>query len=171
MKYSEYSQKIKNPEFFLAQKVAKEIYDFMCTPAISQKINETHKINAKSQEVQEIISPKCEEIGLSSEKTGLFSNYATAQLRPDYFVPLNHSGLIMEVERGKTIDNNMDLLNLWKCHICDKAEYLLLVVPIARQKNNGGMTRIYEHVVKRISSFFVEQNYVNVKACFIIGYE
>ena len=148
MKYFEYSQEIQEPEFLLAKKIAKEIYDFMCTPEISQKINKAHQINAKSQDIQEIISPKCEELGLSSEKQGLFSNYEIKLLRPDYFVPLNHSGLIMEVERGQTKDNNKDILNLWKCHICNRAEYLILVVPIARQKNKGGMTKIYKHVVK-----------------------
>lgn len=65
----------------------------------------------------------------------------------------------------------MDLLDLWKCHICDRADYLLLVVPVVRQTNNQGRTRIFEHVVKRVGSFFEEKNYINVKSCFIIGYE
>ena len=77
----------------------------------------------------------------------------------------------MEVERGKTTTNNMDLLDIWKCHICDKADYLLLIVPVIRQTNNGRSTKIYEHVLKRIGSFFTDENYVNVKGCFVIGYE
>jgi len=170
MKYHEFSQKVKEPEFFMAQAIAKEVYDYMCLPAITKQLSTTHQVNAKSHQIQDIILPKCIKLGMSSEKKGLFSSYSTAQLRPDYYIALNSSGLIMEVERGKTTTNNMDLLDIWKCHICDHADYLLLVVPIIRQTNSGGKTNIYEHVVKRISSFFQMQNYVNVKGCFIIGY-
>lgn len=171
MQYHEFSQEIKEPEFFMAQEIAKEIYGYICLPAVSEQLSSTHQVNAKSHQIQDIILPKCTELGMSSEKKGLFSSYATAQLRPDYYIALNATGLIMEVERGKTTTNNMDLLDIWKCHICDQAEYLLLVVPIIRQTNSGGKTKIYEHVIKRISSFFQKQNCVNVKGCFIIGYE
>ena len=171
MQYFECSQKNKGPDFDQVKSVVKDIYDFMCTPEISKKIKDTHKVNAKSHEIQEIILPKCNELGLSSEKKGLFSDYATAQLRPDYYLAINETGLIMEVERGKTVANNMDLLDIWKCHICTKADYLLLVIPVIRQTNSGGKLKIYEHVLNRLSPFFIEANYVNVKACFIIGYE
>lgn len=171
MQYHEFSKELKEPEFFLAQKIVKEIYDYMCLPKISKELNSTHQVNAKSHEIQDIILPKCNELGMKSEKKGLFLSYATAQLRPDYYIPLNATGLIMEVERGKTITNNMDLLDIWKCHICKKADYLLLVVPVIRQTSNGGKTNIYEHVIKRISSFFEPENYINVNGCFIIGYE
>jgi len=155
----------------MAREIAKDIYGYMRLPEISEKLSSTHKVNAKSHQIQDIILPKCTELGMSSEKKGLFSSYATAQLRPDYYIQLKSTGLIMEVERGKTTTNNMDLLDIWKCHICEKADYLLLVVPIIRQTNSGGKTKIYEHVIKRVSSFFQKQNYVNVKGCFIIGYE
>ena len=171
MKYYEFYQESKEPEFFLAQDIVKEIFEHMRSPVISKMLTKTHQVNAKSHEIQDIILPKCTELGMSSEKKGLFSNYATAQLRPDYYIPLNSTGLIMEVERGKTTTNNMDLLDIWKCHICEQADYLLMVVPVIRQTYSGGKVKIYEHVVKRISSFFIKKNYVNVKGCFIIGYE
>lgn len=41
------------------------------------------------------------------------------------------SGIILEVERGKTLMNNMDLLDMWKCHICEHARYLFSIVPKA----------------------------------------
>ncbi len=171
MKYHEYSKEIKEPEFLKAHEIANEIFEYMCLPEVSKQLSSTHQVNAKSHQIQDIILPKCNELGMSSEKKGLFSTYATSQLRPDYYIQLNKSGLIMEVERGKTTTNNMDLLDIWKCHICKEADYLLLVVPVIRQTNNGGKTKIFEHVVKRISSFFEPKNYVNVKGCFIIGYE
>ena len=44
-------------------------------------------------------------------------------------MPLADTGIILEVERGKTTINNMDLLDFWKCHICAHADYLFLMVP------------------------------------------
>lgn len=171
MQYTEFSHEEKEPEFFSAREIATEIYDYMRTPEIAEKLTSTHRVNAQSREIQELILPKCKELGLSSEKKGLFSSYETAQLRPDYYIQLNNSGLIMEVERGKTTTNNMDLLDIWKCHICENADYLLLIVPVIRQTNKGVATKVFNHVTKRIGTFFQKQNYVNVKGCFIIGYE
>ena len=171
MQYMEFSQDEKEPEFFTAQGIAKQIYEYMCLPEVAAKLSSTHRVNAQSREIQEIILPKCNELGLSSEKKGLFSSYETAQLRPDYYIQLNHSGLIMEVERGKTTTNNMDLLDLWKCHICENADYLLLIVPVVRQTNHGRATKVFDHVIKRVGAFFRKENYVNVKGCFVIGYE
>ena len=53
------------------------------------------------------------------------------KLRPDYYRPLETSGILLEVERGKTTTNNMDLLDFWKCHLCRHADYLFLMVPQA----------------------------------------
>jgi hypothetical protein len=142
----------------------------MCTENISRKISETHQVNATSHKIQDIFIDKCLELGFSSEKKGLFDNYKTSQLRPDYYKPINNTGIIMEVERGKTITNNMDLLDVWKCHICKEADYLLLIVPIIRQTNSGSSTKTFDPVINRIDSFFMEENYINVKGCFIIGY-
>jgi len=142
----------------------------MCTKEIKDKINETHQVNATSHKIQDIFIHKCIELGFSSEKKGLFSNYKTPQLRPDYYKAINSTGIIMEVERGKTIMNNMDLLDVWKCHICNKADYLLLIVPIFRQTNNGKSTKTFDHVINRLDSFFIDENFINVKGCFIIGY-
>ena len=171
MKKHEFSHKEKSDEFFEAQEIAKEIYDYMCLPEISKKLAETHQVYAPSRAIQNIILSKCEQLGFTSEKRGLFSDCATPQLRPDYYITLGATGLILEVERGKTSTNNMDILDIWKCHICQKADYLLLVVPVLRPTTKGGNTRIFEHVIKRIDSFFQPQNYINVKGCFIIGYE
>lgn len=167
MKYHEFSQEEKLPEFKLAQNIAKEIFEYMDTTEVSRKLSEANQVGTTSGEIQDIILPKCIELGMSSERKGLFRN---TRLRPDYYIALNDTGLILEVERGKTISNNMDLLDVWKCHICKQADYLLLVVPVRRPTEDGFTTRIYEHVIKRIDLFFDKPNYVNVRGCFIIGY-
>jgi len=77
----------------------------------------------------------------------------------------------MEVERGKTTINNMDLLDFWKCHLCQHADYLFLMVP-QELRQNTTMTprREYNSVVKRMSSFFMRRNYTNVRGLHIFGY-
>ena len=73
----------------------------------------------------------------------------------------------MEVEKGKTVTNNMDLLDLWKCHICSEASHLFLIIPI-RDEAKG--LNIFDTVSKRMSSFFVEENYLNINSLIIFGY-
>ena len=69
---------------------------------------------------------------------------------------MESSGILLEVERGKTTTNNMDLLDFWKCHLCRHADYLFLMVPQAL-RHNPTMTpkKEYNSVVKRLDTFFV----------------
>lgn len=138
---------------------------------ITNKINEIHKVGANSQQIQNILSPLAESFGFQSEKKGLFKNYTTAGLRPDYYKKISsQSGILMEVERGKTVANNMDILDLWKCHICQEANYLFLIVPMVRQTKAGKDDIIFNKVIERLSPFFDEQNYINIDAVFIFRY-
>ena len=122
--------------------------------------------NTGSIQIQNIFIDFAEELGFESEKKGLFKDYKTRALRPDYFKKLNNGGILMEVERGKTITNNMDLLDLWKCHICEEANHLFLIVPLAVSHTSN----IYNYVCNRIDSFFKEKNYINVDSVIIFGY-
>jgi len=123
-----------------------------------------------SAEVQATFLPFATELGFTSEAKGLFLEYEN-KLRPDYFRPIGGLGILLEVERGKTTTNNMDLLDFWKCHLCKRADYLFLMVPQAL-KHNDTMTpkREYNSVVKRLETFFVPGNSTNVRAVHIFGY-
>jgi hypothetical protein len=62
-------------------------------------------------------------MGFTSEKKGLFSNVKSTGIRPDVFRKTSSDGgILMEVERGKTISNNMDLLDVWKTPLCAEAK-------------------------------------------------
>ena len=100
---------------------------------------------------------------------GLFLQYAN-KLRPDYFRATETNGILLEVERGKTTTNNMDLLDLWKCHLCKHADYLFLMVPQAL-RHNATMTpkKEYNAVVKRLHTFFSPGNYTNVRGLHILA--
>jgi hypothetical protein len=123
-----------------------------------------------SAEVQATFLPYATELGFTSEAKGLFLEYEN-KLRPDYFRAVGDSGILLEVERGKTTTNNMDLLDFWKCHLCRHADYLFLMVPQAL-KHNATMTpkREYASVVKRLETFFMPGNVTNVRAVHIFGY-
>lgn len=124
-----------------------------------------------SAEVQATFLPFATELGFTSEAKGLFETYENRALRPDYFRPEGDSGILMEVERGKTTTNNMDLLDLWKCHICEHAHHLFLMVPQALRHNpTMAPKKEYAAVVKRLGSFFTSGNYTNVRSLHIFGY-
>lgn len=111
------------------------------------------------------------DLGFVSEAKGLFANYPNKALRPDYYLDLGSTGILMEVERGKTTTNNMDLLDVWKTHICEHAHYLFLMVPQAL-KHNETMSpkKEYASVINRLGSFFMPGNLINVRAIHIFGY-
>jgi hypothetical protein len=157
-------------EFKKVYSIAHNFLNYLNDVNIKEKINEKNKIDASSAEIQNIFIEKLIEMGFSSEKNDLFREY-NKRLRPDYYKELSHkTGIIIEVERGKTIHNNMDLLDMWKCHICSVANYLFLIVPKYRYTNKGSKMNVFESVVNRIKCFFEVSNYINVDGVFIFGY-
>ncbi len=143
---------------------------FLSDPKTENEIGKAHQLGGLSTQIQEVILPDIEALGFTSEKRGLFQNYDVPALRPDYYAKIGDSGVLLEVERGKTITNNMDILDFWKCHICDHADYLFLLVPQMRHVKKGRPTHPYKHVKKRLGTFFVQKNCVNVDAVFLFGY-
>jgi hypothetical protein len=154
----------------LADEKAQDLRQYLEEPDTQQKIRERHVLHASSAAIQEIIIEKARELGFENEKKGLFSDYKVPGLRPDCYCPISNTGILLEVERGKTTTNNMDLLDLWKCHICERAEYLFLLVPQARPSANGTVLRHFRHTQNRLRAFFEPKNYVNVNAVYLYGY-
>jgi len=144
---------------------------FLNTTEALAAIDVANKPGASSALIQGTFNKFAESLGFTSEARGLFAGYATSGLRPDYFKPINDTGILIEVERGKTTINNMDLLDLWKCHVCNEADYLFLMVPQALRQNEEMRPRNeYASVVKRMSTFFVQGNYTNVRGLVVFGY-
>ena len=133
-------------------------------------LGEANRPGNSSALVQEVFVAEAEELGFRSEAKGLFASYQSA-LRPDYFLPIGDSGIILEVERGKTTINNMDLLDFWKCHICEHANYLFLMVPSElRQNPTMSPRREFATVARRLATFFVPGNETNVRGAVLLGY-
>lgn len=116
-----------------------------------------------------MLNDKVIQLGFQSEKQGLFREYHV-DLRPDFYRPVQNSGILVEIERGGTLTKNLDLLDLWKCHLCPRADFLFLVVPIERASEDGRTQRPFDGAFRRLSTFFEPQNYVNVEAVYLFGY-
>ena len=136
------------------EKLIKDVDQILNAESVLASIRDAHVFNATSQKIQDVILEDLSKLGFVSEKKGLFADSPVASIRPDYFKSLSGGGIIFEVERGKTIANNMDLLDVWKTHICADARHLFLLVPQIRVSEKGGKQKIYDSVLNRLSVFF-----------------
>ena len=150
---------------------SRQVFEILKTDQVKDAIAEVHKFGASSHTVQKSILDQMESLGFTSEKKGLFASYKVSGIRPDYFKPLKGGGILFEVERGKTIANNMDLLDVWKTHLCSEAKHLFLMVPNIRVTEKGGAQKIFNTVENRIETFFLsESNPIDVHSVHIFGY-
>ena len=151
--------------------VAESLLNHLNQPEILDKIKLVNKPGASSSLVQNTFLKQATELGFRDESKGLFAEYANKGLRPDYYMPIEGTGIILEVERGKTTINNMDFLDFWKCHICKDANYLFLMVPMTLVQNSKMKPRNeFNTVVNHLSPFFQKGNYTNVRGLSIFGY-
>jgi len=161
-----YREDRNESEYSRVLKYAHSLFSYIQLPEVSDRVAHANQKGTSSAAIQACFLEHVLKLGFHSEKQGLF---ATHLLRPDYYLQLSpNRGILLEVEKGKTLTNNMDILDLWKCHICDHAQYLFLAVPIYAQ--NAGSRNVFDNVVKRMQPFFSKENYVGVYGVFIFGY-
>ena len=146
--------------------IAREIENYLKNKEVYERIKKANTKGTSSQIIQEIIEEIAKPLGFTDEKEGLFKKYSNSGLRPDFYKKLGKSGILMEVERGKTTTNNMDLLDIYKCHICEEASHLFLFVPIEVSHTKN----IYKNVCKKVSNFFIKKNYLNIDSLIVYGY-
>jgi len=158
-------------EFSTASSIAESLLAGVNEPDVLSAVNEANAPGVSSHSVQAAIISVAEGLGFASERSGLFTAYTVSGLRPDYYRRLRQTGILFEVERGKTLNNNMDLLDLWKCHICPQASILFLFVPKLLQQNQSEKPKpVFPSVVNRLETFFVAGNETNVHSAFLFGY-
>jgi hypothetical protein len=78
-------------------------------------------------------------------------------------------GVMVEVERGQSVQNNADLKDIWKCHICAHTDFLILLVPIELRQARK-TEKPYKRVVARLEPFFRDGFTINISAVAVIGY-
>ncbi len=153
------------------KKLSDSVFEILNKKSIIEAITDAHVFGASSHSIQKAILPEMLELGFTSEKKLLFSDYKVGGLRPDYYKPLSKGGILFEVERGKTIANNMDLLDVWKTHICKEANHLFLLVPNIRVSKNQNEAKIFPSVKNRIETFFNENiSAIDVESVHLFGY-
>ena len=159
------------PDFREVSKLANSVLEILNNKSVKDAIAKAHVFGASSHTIQKAILPQMLELGFTSEKKQLFSDYKVGGLRPDYYKPLATGGILFEVERGKTIANNMDLLDIWKTHICREANHLFLLVPNIRVSKNLNEAKIFPSVKNRVETFFSENiSAIDVDSVHLFGY-
>jgi hypothetical protein len=154
-----------------AIELAEKVNDFLAKETVKKAISTVHLLGASSHKVQAAIIKEVEALGFQSEKKGLFANVDVSGIRPDYFKAIEGGGVLFEVERGKTLANNMDLLDVWKTHICLDAKHLFLMVPLIRVTNKGAQQKVFNTVEKRVGAFFAENvGAIDVDSVHVFGY-
>lgn len=152
------------------QGLAHKVLRVLGQPDIRMAIQEVHKVGATSHAIQGAILKDMATLGFSSERKGLFSEFKVSGIRPDYYSSTG-GGILFEVERGKTIANNMDILDVWKTHICTEARHLFLLVPEVRVTEKGIEQRIFNSVENRIAAFFeLDVKPIDVDSVHLFGY-
>jgi hypothetical protein len=173
VKYDKFSKASGNfpDELEQVSLIAERLRDYMATELVCSAIRDVHKLNGNSQQVQGLLEEMLSKLDFKSEKKDLFRGCKVPSLRPDFYRKVGKSGILVEIERGKTIANNMDLLDIWKCHLRAEADFLFLVIPCERKNHKGQVTRAFDRASKRISTFFEPTtNYINVEAVYLFGY-
>lgn len=149
--------------------LAEKLLDRMNEPGPRAALVAANMPGKSSDGVKDVLAPFLLGLGFEPEKVGLFDDSAA---RPDFFLKVGRSGILLEVERGKSTINNMDLLDFWKCHLCLHAHYLFLLVPQELRQNDADPpTKPYNAVVRRLAPFFADRrNYTNVRGLWVFGY-
>ena len=159
-------KKINKSELKEIFKISNIIEEYLNQKEVNKRIQNSNIKGTDSQVIQKIIEEIAVPLGFKDEKKGLFKKYKDSGLRPDFYNKIGKNGILMEVERGKTTTNNMDLLDIYKRHICEEANHLFLFVPIEVSHTKN----IYKNVCKKVENFFYEENYLNIDSAIIFGY-
>ena len=137
-------------------------------------LNQAHVVNASSAAIQAIVSEVLkDELDFNEEVVLTQQDGIVTRARPDFVFPLGPGrGVMAEVERGGTVNNNHDLKDMWKAHIADDIQHLILVVPNSNWTRLGGpREKPFPRVCNRLGAFFGnERREVDVLSAHVYGY-
>lgn len=147
---------------------------FLHLHAVEAEIARVHIFNAQSSAVQSIVAELLRKrLGFTEEVVLTPELGFVTSARPDFYFSLAEGrGVLAEVERGGTTNNNHDLKDLWKTHIAIDAQHLFLVVPLANWNAQGrAREKPFKRVSRRLGAFFGdERREVDVLSVHVFGY-
>lgn len=139
-----------------------------------QAINQAHVVGAQSSAIQAIVSEVLkDELGFGEEVVLTPQDGIVIRARPDFVFSLGQGrGVMAEVERGGTVNNNHDLKDMWKAHIATDIQHLFLIVPNSNWTRLGApREKPFPRVCNRIGAFFGNQRReVDVLTTHVYGY-
>lgn len=137
-------------------------------------INQAHVVNANSAAIQAIVAEVLEgELQFVQEVVLTPQDGLVTRARPDFVFRLgDERGVMAEVERGGTVNNNHDLKDMWKAHIAADIQHLMLIVPNSNWTRLGSpREKPFPRVINRVgASFGSERREVDVLSAHVYGY-
>lgn len=138
------------------------------------EIRVAHVHGAQSSAIQAIVARLLtEKMGFEQEVILTQSDGFVSRARPDFIFRLAPGrGILAEVERGGTVNNNHDLKDFWKTHVASDAQHLFLVVPNSNWASDGSAReKPFRRVAHRLGAFFGDpRTEVDVLSLHIFGY-
>jgi hypothetical protein len=142
--------------------------------SIAERIVAVHIHNAQSKAVQDLVAERLRvDLAFAEEHILDPQEGFVTRARPDWYFDLGEGrGVLAEVERGGTVNNNHDLKDMWKAHMAAEAQHLFLVVPVSNRTREGAAReKPFKRVRSRIGAFFGhERREVDVLSAHIFGY-
>jgi len=156
----------------LVDELARELASHL--QASDERIAVAHVHGAQSGAIQSIVADLLtKKLGFREEVVLTPDDGFVTGARPDFFYRLSKDrGILAEVERGGTVNNNHDLKDLWKAHVSPDAQHLFLVVPNANWAVTGRVReRPYVRVRNRLAAFFGDpRREIDVVSLHVFGY-
>lgn len=138
------------------------------------EIDAVHVHGAGSSAIQAVVARLLsQELGFRQEIVLTPQIGLVTQARTDFFYRLaSERGVLAEVERGGTTNNNHDLKDMWKAHVSPDAQHLFLVVPNSNWNALGAAReKPFPRVSHRIGAFFGDlRREVDVMSAHVFGY-
>lgn len=176
VEYMRYARTAPTPEETLELSIvdvlASDLKRHLASRASS--IASAHVHGAASSQIQLIVAELLRhELGFEEEVVLTPEQGFVTAARPDFIYRLAAGrGVLAEVERGGTVNNNHDLKDLWKTHIAPDAQHLFLIVPNANWTSSGApRERPFKRVANRLSAFFGDpRREIDVLSLHLFGY-
>lgn len=137
------------------------------------RVDIAHVHGAQSSVIQAILGELLLRSGFDTEVVLTPEDGFVTRARPDFVFRLGPKrGILAEVERGGTVNNNHDLKDVWKAHIAPDAQHLFLVVPNSNFREDGSpREKPFVRVVHRAASFFGDpRREIDLLSMHILGY-